>query len=155
MNRNFERGLLLLLGVFIGLVVAVLSRGGLPAVSNRVASLEDQKRCADQAQAFFQKIQQDDANWPDAELVQNRYDAISGVCFVRVSSYKIYSSETPDQFRDEVADAFTGRVYAEALIYQRETAPSVPFCWVLDGSGQSQSCKTSEEYLRLITRYLP
>jgi hypothetical protein len=125
----------------------------LPAGSNRIASLEDQKRCADQAQSFFRQVQQDSTNWPDAELVQNRYDPISGVCFAHVSSYKI--SEQADQFRDEVVDAFTGRNYAEALIYQSEAPASVAFCWVLDGSGQSHSCKTSDEYLRLITRYLP
>ena len=152
MSRNFERALLLLAGVLAGVFGVVLLRGGLPATRS-VASLEDQKRCAEQAQAFFRQVQQDDANWPDADLVQNRYDPASGVCFVRVSSYK--TSDPVDQFRDEVADAFTGREYAEALIYQGGAAPGVAFCWVLDGSGQPQSCKTSEEYLHLIDRYLP
>ncbi|HLW81611.1 MAG TPA: hypothetical protein VKS20_06190 [Candidatus Acidoferrales bacterium] len=153
MSRNFERALLLLAGALSGVVGVALLRGGLLPLTQSVASLEDQKRCAEQAQAFFRQVQQDDANWPDAELVQNRYDPVSGVCFVRVSSYK--ASDPVDQFRDEVADAFTGRDYAEALIYQGEAAPNVAFCWVLDGSGQPQSCKTSEEYLHLIDRYLP
>ena len=109
MSRNFERALLLLAGVLAGVFGVVLLRGGLPATRS-VASLENQKRCAEQAQAFFRQVQQDDANWPDADLVQNRYDPASGVCFVRVSSYK--TSDPVDQFRDEVADAFTGREYA-------------------------------------------
>jgi hypothetical protein len=159
MSRNFERALLLLVGVLAAAVGAVLLRSHLP-VARSIASLEDQKRCADQAQIFFRQVQHDNDNWPGAELVQNRYDPTSGVCFVRVSSDTISSRSTNGpvtQFRDEVVDAFTGRDYAEALIYQHENSETTntAFCYVLDGSREPKSCKTENEYLHLIDRYLP
>lgn len=54
MSRNSERALLLLVGVLAGAVGALLLKGHL-LTARSIASLEEQKRCADQAQVFFKK----------------------------------------------------------------------------------------------------
>jgi hypothetical protein len=96
-------------------VVAVLfvALTALSAFAQKHASVEQQKRCADQAQIYSRAQHANLTNRQYAdlgELVTNHFDPVLEVCYVRTSLLMV-SGLSVKQF-DSVCDAFEGVVYA-------------------------------------------
>jgi hypothetical protein len=119
----------------------------------RGASLELQKKCADQAAAEFKEW---GWNKKPSAVYTNHYQPTMNKCFIRIED-PAFENNTPTTSIN-VSDAFEGKVYAEYLWMNHEgkqyweVKPKI--CKVTLLSGEEKHCQSPEEFDELVRVYM-
>jgi hypothetical protein len=114
--------------------------------TRKIATLSEQKMCADQAEKSFQ----DSADAKNSTYT-NHYDPTVGVCYIEVT--------TRDQVGRSfsyglmVYDAFEGRIYARYLDSSGFGSSTIQECSVTPRGQPEIQCRAREEFNGLVLRH--
>jgi len=114
--------------------------------ASKAATLELQKKCADQAATVFKG---DGLNWTLHHLQHsytNHYQQRLKRCFVQISTSDGVSTSTT------IKDAFEGKEYARFYLVKPEGRPSP--CQVMLLSGEQKTCRSKKEFEELVKVYM-
>ncbi len=123
----------------------------------RVATLEQQKMCSEQAEKQFNASEQSAKKFGASGVSDytSHYDARANVCYMRI--YANSASKNVVSFVETVFDAFEGRGYASYIWVNAgkkqywEVAPKT--CLVHPRGQPEIKCKSSDEFDALVEKY--
>jgi hypothetical protein len=123
----------------------------------RLATLEQQKMCGEQAEKQFNTIEQNDKKFKTSNISDytSHYDARANVCYMMIHSDS--ASKTVVSNIKTVFDAFEGRGYASYIWFNAgkkkywEVAPTT--CVVYPRGQPEIKCKSSDEFDALVDKY--
>ncbi len=126
----------------------------------RLATVEQQKMCSEQAEKQFNTIEQNAKKFKtigasDLSDYTSHYDARANVCYMRIQYHS--ASKNVVSYIETVFDAFEGRGYAryEWVNAQKkkywEVAPAE--CVVYPRGQPEIKCKSSDEFDALVEKY--
>jgi hypothetical protein len=126
----------------------------------RLATLEQQRMCSEQAEKEFKRNEQDAKKFrtigtSDFSDYTSHYDAVANVCYVRINTTS--ASKKVASNIETVFDAFEGRGYASYIWVNAENKKYwevAPKTCVVYPRGQPEiTCKSSEEFKALVDKY--
>jgi len=150
---------------FALIVFSLLSWSVADGQEPRLATLAQQKMCADQAKRAFNES---DASKPIRDKTMRRvspaeytshYDAKANVCYIMVRENDIFDKDNEKTVSNSmvVYDAFEGRVYANYLWFSQKDKKYwevAPMDCNIKPRGQDEiTCKSSEEFQHLVDKH--
>ena len=148
------------------LILSLLAAGATQAQEPRLATLAQQKMCADQAKRAFNDS---DASKPPNDKKMRRvsppeytshYDAKANICYIMVHESNILDNEDGTKIiaiSFLVYDAFEGRVYANYLWFSEKDKKGwevKPMECSVKPRGQDEiTCKSDDEFEKLVDKH--
>jgi hypothetical protein len=135
------------------LSLAGIAAGAAQAQGPRLATLAQQKMCADQARKFFLDPEFNHSEWTD---YSSHYDAKLNVCYVMIRDDVYLDKQHSERFHSiayMVFDAFEG---TERAHMQHNTIgpKQEPYACLVKPQGQKEIyCKTADEFDALVMKY--
>jgi hypothetical protein len=114
--------------------------------STRVATLAQQKMCAEQADKAFNGSAASEKGKNTSYV--NHYDARANVCYVIVHEVMGNGSQGYSYF---IRDAFEGRIYGSLIVIGYNPNPAE--CDVTPHGQETIRCKSSDEFDALVAKY--
>jgi hypothetical protein len=134
--------------LFVLVTLLILTTAVFGQSQPRIATLVQQKMCAEQAAKVFHESEPD-GSWS----FTNHYDASANICYLMKSRFDVNTQGTTatTTVLHDVVDAFEGREYArfaQVIVNGDHSSSSVVECYA-----RQTECKANYKFLELVDKY--
>ena len=150
-NINMKKILILLAGLILtgaGCNYQIVSKTYVSTSTPQRASLDDQSKCAKQAEYVFKDLGYKDTSDGSKNNYLNHYNNSLGICFIQINSWSNINGNFMEQ--NFLSDAFEGKSYADFSSSGSDVfSMNVLSCNMLDNQ-----CETRLEYDNFVKQYM-